>query len=57
MFAPNKTELEFTLKDSGRKCKLTRDFGHAYKLWIDETLATDLPPAPPIAKDDIPEVC
>ena len=26
-------------------------------LWIDETKVTDLPPAPPIAKKDIPVVC
>ena len=28
-----------------------------FQLMIDDTLVTDLPPAPPIAKDDIPVVC
>ena len=50
---------EFTLKDSGRKCKLAKieDEHDSYHLWIDDTLVTELPPAPPLAKDDIPVVC
>ena len=26
-------------------------------MWVDDILVTDLPPAPPIAKEDIPVVC
>ena len=51
---------EFILKDSGRKCELDMKYPK-FNLWIDGmidgTLATDLPPAPPIAKEDIPVVC
>ena len=58
----DKTPKEFVLKDSGRKCKLAIEndeegYLKNYVMWIDETLVTDLPPAPAIEKEDIPVVC
>ena len=52
----------FTLKDSGRKCKLEiEDDSNGqfknYLLWIDQTLVTELTRAPAIEKEDIPDVC
>ena len=54
------TPQEFTV--NGHKCKLTAEFDgwagpKSYSFWIDDTLVTDLPPAPPIAKDGFPDVC
>ena len=47
---------------SDRKCKLAMDCEEKglfkkYLLWIDETLVSDLPPAPAIAKENITVVC
>ena len=53
--------IEFRVDQYGWDCKLAfeGDFkkGGKYLLWINEVLASALPKAPPIQKDDIPAVC
>ena len=49
---------EFTVEGTKYNCKLKLNVKEEqYLLWINEALVTELPPAPPIKKENIPPVC
>ena len=50
---------EFTIDEYGWHCKLAfvGNKTGKYKLWINDTLVSDLPLAPPLTTDDIPSIC
>ena len=58
---------EFVIQGSNYRCKVTvlcifsdeedKFVGGEWRLRINEILVTDLPPAPPMEKDNIPPVC
>ena len=47
---------EYILDDSGIKYKMSVEDNN-YMLYVDDIKMTDLPQAPPIAKENIPVVC
>ena len=52
--------LEFKIEQFAWQCKLGYEGEWEkgkYLFWVDGTLATDLPEAPPIQKENIPTVC